>query len=261
MERHARLKILRILHGFTQTEFAQMANIPAQSISAMETGKYAPAGETGMLVAMALRVPYDYLYVGAPSVDYAAPCLWKPAPPVRSQHLQAMSNEVEILFPLFLIENEFDTMVSARLSGGDFAFLIGRRPKDNRLKVKVSCLLLVSERLASSFLSAFETAGVSGPPSIPLECTIDSFDFDALSSMVVKAKVKCDTLGLTTKLIPTENSEESSPAVKHKPAGDRFSDIQRWLQEVSESPDPVLKAAVVSFVEQNVHFDFWKNKR
>jgi DNA-binding XRE family transcriptional regulator len=161
MERHARLKMLRILHGFTRTEFAQLANIPVQSISAMETGKYAPTGETGMLVAMALRVPYDYLYVGTPSVDYAAPCLWKPAPPVRSLHLQAMTNEVKVLFPLFLIENEFDSMVSAQLSGGDFAFLIGRRPKDSRLKAKVSCLLLVSQHLASSFLFAFETAGVS----------------------------------------------------------------------------------------------------
>lgn len=261
MERHARLKILRILHGFTQSEFAQLAKIPAQAISAMETGKYAPAGEAGMLVAMALRVPYDYLYVGTPSVDFAAPCLWKPAPPVRSQHLQVMSNEVEMLFPLFLIENEFDTMVSAQLSGGDFAFLIGRRPKDSRLKVKVSCLLLVSQHLASSFLAAFETAGVSGSSNISLECTIDSFDFDALSSMVAKAKVKCDTLGLTTKLIPTANFKESAPTVKHRPAGEQFTDIQKWLQEVSESSDPVLKAAIVSFVEQNVYFDSWKNKR
>lgn len=161
MENKDRVKILRILAGYTQPGLSLAANIPKASLGAIEMGLYNAVGEKGAAIAEALGVTFNYLYQGTPYVDEHRPLVWTPQPAARAQHLQSQKNEISFLFPKFLTENKFVAVIAAELSNG-FAFLLGRETTDSKHKYAYNCLVLAERRLADSFKTALKTADVKG---------------------------------------------------------------------------------------------------
>lgn len=161
MENKDRVKILRILSGYTQPGLSLAANIPKASLGAIEMGHYNAVGEKGAAIAEALGVTFNYLYQGSPYVDEQRPQVWTPQPAARAQHLQAQKNEISLLFPKFLAENSFSAVIVAELKNG-FAFFFGREATDSKHKYAYNCLLLAENRLAESFKTAIKSCVIKG---------------------------------------------------------------------------------------------------
>jgi DNA-binding XRE family transcriptional regulator len=202
MEKADRLKILRLLNGFTQTELAAKAHLPQVSLAAIEKGKYAAAGETGMSIASVLGVPFEYLYSGTPSVDSSGPLVWVPTPPSRTQHLQTFNNDIRHLFSLFLDENCITTVISAELRDGSLAYLIARRiardlaSEEYNLLLRehkppelpailLSCLLLIPKVFTDSFKSAFNSTCIAISDNYKFnDASIENFGSEHLHEML-----------------------------------------------------------------------------
>lgn len=201
MDKKERFKILRLLAGLTQAELASIVGLPQTSIGAMERGRYAPSGDTGVAIAKAFCVPFDYLYAGFPSADSKSSLVWIVTPPLRSQHVQNLINEVRALFPLFLEENKIDIVVPSELGDGGFAFLMGHHlesascERRSRLSTEVelskkdkilfSCLLLSDKRFVNAFKAAFKAAEIVMMEEKRLsDSTIDTFNIEVLIRMI-----------------------------------------------------------------------------
>lgn len=159
MDRGNRLKILRLLNGHTQSEFAQLSKIPQPSIANWEKGKYGPGGEAGIKVASLLGVHPQYLFLGTPPIR--SEHVWIPAVPMREQHLLLMQNDIVVVFADFLTENVLNSVIAAELKDG-FAFLLGREATDSKHKYAYNCLILAERKLAESFKRALQAADVNG---------------------------------------------------------------------------------------------------
>lgn len=159
MKKNDRLKMVRLLKGFTQSEVAAYAGISSASLGAIERGRYYLSAESNKVVAELLRVSPDYLSFGDPSIDFL-PQVWIPQPPTRAQHLDAMKKDIESLFPEFLSENKFDVIQAANLEDG-FLLLLGRTivGKETTKKHSYNCLLLAQHKLAHSFRTAVLKTG------------------------------------------------------------------------------------------------------
>lgn len=208
MEKFERLKIIRLLSGYTQAELAKMVQMPQASIAVMEKGKYGVAGETGFIIASALKVPFDYLYAGFPPVDYKDPIVWIPIPPTRSQHFQSMINDLKALFPLFLSENGFNATITGAMSDGTTVFLIGRVTNINaQREMDITCLLVAEKRLVDVFRNAFITSGVEITTELST-LTIDSFLINQFDSVLHGLRLKFNSVKLRNKLAEARNRKE-----------------------------------------------------
>ena len=200
MEKSDRLKILRLLNGFTQAELAKQAGLPHASLGSMEKGKYGPAGETGISIAKALGVPFEYLYCGTPAADSVQPMVWIPSPPPRTQHLLTLISDVRQLFPLFLAENLLNTLIPVELEDGSFVFLIGRNlaggtNEDSSLSREYakqqeglcfSCLLLANSRLVDGFITAINSSGITVLKKQRLACSAETFKVNDIVEIISK---------------------------------------------------------------------------
>jgi transcriptional regulator with XRE-family HTH domain len=196
MEKTERLKILRLLNGFTQAELAALATIPQASLAVMEKGKYGVAGDRGELIARLLGVRFEYLYRGTPPIDSSGPVAWIVRPPPRSQHLQTLLNDLQVLFPRFLIENKFTAVLTGILDDGGRVFLLGKdvaridstalpNPMDARPQdYFYSGLLLADKRLVDCVKTAFKTVGLILFPEISVwDYSLETFNTEALVSI------------------------------------------------------------------------------
>jgi transcriptional regulator with XRE-family HTH domain len=123
MERNQRLKILRILNGFTQEELAKECGVPRGSLSIWERGDHAPSHGAVPRLANSLGCDPGYLMYGSPSLR--VPAVWVPSVPL-ARHLPTFKNDITSLFPPFLKENGIDVVEYLYRNGG-VLFLLGEK--------------------------------------------------------------------------------------------------------------------------------------
>lgn len=218
MENKDRIKILRILAGYTQPELSHAAKIPKASLGAIEMGLYNAVGEKGEAIAKALGVSFNYLYQGSPYVDEEHPQVWIPQPATRAQHLQAQKKEISFLFPKFITENRFQVVLAAELTDG-LVFFLGRKAEGGKEKFFYTCLLLVENGLAGAFFEAIVRADLKGLNSVGdvammKDLMIEKFDINSLYDRIQAGGrfFACDTeqLGKELQAARLKISEKSS---------------------------------------------------
>ena len=219
MEKNERLKIIRILNGYTQEGLAKLIDLPRSALSIWEGGKYGPAEDSVPKLASILQVDPGYLLFGYPDIS---PAVWIPQAPVRPQHLKSLISDVYSLFPLFLTENHFNVVIPCELADGGGVFLIGRDAGKERPKIITSCLLLADKRLVDSFKVAFRAADMRiNNNDLQLKNTIDAVSIDEISTIIRWLNIKCDFDKLSDKLAEVRNRKikgdaDSSSAISFR---------------------------------------------
>jgi DNA-binding XRE family transcriptional regulator len=140
MEKRDRLKILRLLNGYTQDILANRLGVPRTAIAMWEKGRYGFSSEVTVKLASVLGVQTDYLILGAPPIVTS---VWIPFPPSRPDYLRSMQRDFAGLLPQFLAENNFNVSYSDSLADGGRFFLLGR-------DYYFGCLLIADARLADT---------------------------------------------------------------------------------------------------------------
>ena len=146
METAGRIKILRMLNGFTQEAVAATLGAPRPSVVVWESGKHPPAQQYVIRLAELVGVEPGYILFGRPQISCAALI---PSSPGRPQNYAPYLRDISALFPSFLEENELDSIRYSRLGDGGTMYLLGR-------KNTFSILLLVRESLVQCFGNILE---------------------------------------------------------------------------------------------------------
>lgn len=159
MDKSYRLKIVRMLAGYTQDDLATKLGAPRSAFSIWENpNKYGPAEDSVPALADFLGVTSGYLTYGDPMVK---PVAWIPRLPPRKHHLKSFVDDLGSHLPGFLGENKFIATIIAELRDG-LAILLGRESTDSKRRYAYNCLILADSKLASSFRTALKVAEVKG---------------------------------------------------------------------------------------------------
>ena len=170
MDTAGRIKILRLLNGYTQEAIAALLGTSRPSIVVWESGKHPPSPEYVIRLAEMVGVEPGYISYGSPLISC---CAWIPAPPDRPQNLSSYIRDMKILFPALLDENRLNACRFSRLGDGGIMILIGRGNE-------FSSLLLARESLADCFVSTFDGLNTVEMGNFE-RVTVDSFGEDELS--------------------------------------------------------------------------------
>jgi transcriptional regulator with XRE-family HTH domain len=173
MDTAGRIKILRMLNGYTQEAIAALIGISRPSVVIWESGKHPPAPEFVIRISTLVGVEPGYISYGSPRISGGA---WIPTPPERPQNFSSFIRDMETLFPTLLDENGFSAARFSRLGDGGIMFLIGRGNE-------YSSLLLARESLADCFVRIFDRRDAVEMGSFE-KVTVDSFGEDELSFIV-----------------------------------------------------------------------------
>ncbi len=168
MDTAGRIKILRMLNGYTQEAIAALIGISRPSVVIWESGKHPPAPEFVIRISTLVGVEPGYISYGSPRISGGA---WIPTPPERPQNFSSFIRDMETLFPTLLDENGFSAARFSRLGDGGIMFLIGRGNE-------YSSLLLARESLADCFVRIFDRRDAVEMGSFE-KVTVDSFGEDA----------------------------------------------------------------------------------
>jgi len=179
MDKSARLKILRILCGYTQDSLAAEIGVPRSALSIWESGKkYGPAEESVPKLAKAMRVSPGYLLFGEPMISE---CVWRPVVPKRKNHIQSMVHDLIELLPGFLEENGMGGFVSlGELSDGGWAILF--------MPVVAPSFLLSELPLTIAFKHVFDSIGTSIRKINLKKWNCDTFDRSALIKLATSGE-------------------------------------------------------------------------
>src|ERR1039457_6231683 len=208
--KYAKIKILRILAGYTQKELAETLSISQATVAQWERPLEARGLKlSGLLLprlAEALGVHPEYLEQKRPFC--LSNCVWHPSPPNAVQYQRAMEADIISLFPNLLFENDINIGCSARLIDG-YAYLLGYDAcKDIEYRdtligadlvrackrdIDIRCLLLVDDKLADCFQLAFNVYGnLIFSYQLTLKYSVSSFDAQALNLLTndgISAKI------------------------------------------------------------------------
>jgi len=170
MDTAGRIKILRLLNGYTQEAVAALLGISRPSIVVWESGKHPPAPEFVIRLAELVGVEPGYISYGSPQISCSA---WIPAPPDRPQNLSSYLRDIASLFPALLDENGMNVARYSRLGDGGAMFMLGREKE-------LSCLLLAKSSLTECFVRIFDERNAVEMGSFD-RVTIESFGEDELT--------------------------------------------------------------------------------
>jgi len=170
MDTAGRIKILRLLNGYTQEAIAALIGTSRSSIVVWESGKHPPPPEFVIRLAELVGVEPGYISYGSPRVSC---CAWIPVPPDRAQNMSPYLRDIALLIPEFLDENGLDAARFSRLGDGGTMFLLGRGKE-------YSCLMLVRESLSDRFIKILHGRGAVEMGSFD-RVTVESFGEDELT--------------------------------------------------------------------------------
>ena len=170
MDTAGRIKILRLLNGYTQEEIAALLGTSRPSIVVWESGKHPPSSEYVIRLAELVGVEPGYISYGSPLISC---CAWIPAPPDRAQNLSPYLRDFASLFPEFLDENGLDAARFSRLGDGGTMFLLGSGRE-------YSCLMLVRESFSERFVKTLHGRGAVEMGSFD-RVTVENFGEDELT--------------------------------------------------------------------------------
>jgi transcriptional regulator with XRE-family HTH domain len=146
MDKHERLKILRILSGHTQASLARVTGTRQPSIASYERGTYRTPEAVELALSKRLLVDPAYLTYGYPALNGK---VWEPA-----NDGKGIFSDLESLLPKFIQENKFSHYIYGEYVDGKVAILSstdGRR-----------CLLFfVSNSAYEAISNAFIIASIS----------------------------------------------------------------------------------------------------
>lgn len=147
-----RIRILRVLCGYTQQSLADIAGVSRASVMLWEKGKL-PTRRTAVELAALFEVSAEFLLDGLNPPTYA---LWQPIPPGHPRHLSSMSDDIKRgLKPLF---NELQITFAAK--GTDpldkHFWLLGSSPEQPEWKLNY--LLLYDKSLDTIITQAISAS-------------------------------------------------------------------------------------------------------
>lgn len=200
MERSDRIKILRILCGYSQDALAKILGLSQGNVATWERkGMFPRDPEIARKLAAALEAPVGYLAFGDPHMRSAA---WEPQPPQNPRHLNGYLSEIERIFPAFCEENhishcghysaENGVLIFFGKTGQPFSFLLLLVPQ------LASCFFQVTKNLNTHEISGLESLVLGflenmGPEDLDLFLRLAegnnlSVDKDSIHSAFLSAK-------------------------------------------------------------------------
>lgn len=151
-----RIKILRILNGYTQQTLAEYADVSRASVMLWEKDKL-PTRRTALALATLFEVSVEYLLEGINFPDYA---LWKPIAPGHPKHLKDLAADMD--HGISALFNELGILFSVigQTSDGKFFWLCGNGPESNewRLNYLLTCDKSLESLLSSSIRASIASA-------------------------------------------------------------------------------------------------------
>lgn len=115
MKRNNRIKILRILNGYSQGHLAQQIGVKQPSLAAYERDTYGVPEKILLELAASLRVDPAYLAYGYPALKGK---VWELA-----KEGKGLQTDIKVLLPEFIIENKI-SMILTRQCIDVFVFLL-----------------------------------------------------------------------------------------------------------------------------------------
>lgn len=161
-----RIKILRILGGFTQQALADMADVSRASVMWWEKDKL-PTRRTAMRLASLFEVSVEYLLEGVNPPAYA---LWKPIAPGHPKHLHDLAKDMEQGISSLFRDLGIVFAAKGETSGGKLFWLCGDSP--DSVEWKLNYLITHDNSLDTCLFHAIRASG----SSVTDLGTIHSFD-------------------------------------------------------------------------------------
>lgn len=191
-----RIKILRMLSGFTQEKLAALAGVNRASLVSWERGDYNPSAPAAESLGKVLLSPPGYFLFGTPSPVSG---YWEPSPPKVNKYINSYLQDLESLFPAFCSENEITFCAYYSADNGRLLFL-GRPDSPLKFLLLLKPLFLESFSAITSGLELREIAGLKGHPPVMLGF-LESDTIETLSMYFRFAKA--DGLTVDTDAIST----------------------------------------------------------
>ncbi|MRS02531.1 XRE family transcriptional regulator [bacterium] len=120
MERGDRLRILRLLCGYSQSDLALKLQLSQGNVATWERKDMFPRDpEIARKLAVALEAPVGYLAFGDPLINVT---VWFPQIPQNPRHRQACISVIDNLFPQFCEENHLNCAIKFDLNDGCVVF-------------------------------------------------------------------------------------------------------------------------------------------
>jgi transcriptional regulator with XRE-family HTH domain len=126
-----RIRILRILNGYSQQSLADAMGVSRASIMLWEKGKL-PKRNTAMELAALFEIKVEYLLDGKNQPTCA---IWQPTPPGHPNHLKAMSNDLKLGMGLLFRELNVCFAAKGVDSGEKDFWICGNSPEQSEWKV------------------------------------------------------------------------------------------------------------------------------
>ena len=162
VDRGDRLKILRILCGFSQTDLASQLQVSQGNVATWERKNMFPRTQAiAKNLSESLQASLGYLSYGESSLKSA---FWEPQPPENPRHLSSYAKEVNILLPEFCIENSIEQCAYLTASDGTLYFLaqVGER-------LSFAMFLdLRTDKVFTDPLSRLKKTEIAGLGNVPL---------------------------------------------------------------------------------------------
>jgi len=137
MEKHDRIKLMRILNGHTQASLAISAQIKQASVASYERGKYGCPELVLKSLAIHLNTDPAYLAFGYPALEAK---VWEP-----SKEAKGIVADIKSLMPSFILENKFSDIKIINYLDGDVILFTSQ---DNR-----RCLLFCTMKDIATHIS------------------------------------------------------------------------------------------------------------
>jgi transcriptional regulator with XRE-family HTH domain len=150
-----RIKILRILNGFTQQTLADYAKISRASVMLWEKGKL-PTRRNTLALSALFEVSTEYLLEGIHPPTYA---LWKPIAPGHPKHLHNLAIDMEHGIPYLFSELRIVFSAKGQIDSGNFFWICGNAPDSDEWQLNYLLIYdksldkLVSRAIRSSVTS------------------------------------------------------------------------------------------------------------
>lgn len=197
-----RIKILRILHGYTQESLSLRTGINRASLSSWENGSYEPSAKAADIISHHFLCSPGYILFGSPGIEYG---VWEPILPKAKRYITKYKKDVSFLFSKFCEENEITDYLLYRSENGGLVFL----KKANKPFSYLIFLLSEAEILCPDIICGLKGQEISRSKHIPpfLIHDIESTSTESLSRffrLVENMGMKLDEDGISRTLFETK---------------------------------------------------------
>lgn len=161
-----RIKILRVLSGFTQEQIVELAGVNRASLVSWERGDYNPSAPAVESLGKVLLCPPGYILFGTP---LPLSSYWVPSPPKANKYIKAYMQDIESLIPAFCHELQVTFGVYFSCNNSNYRLLfLGTRDS-------LKYVLLLSPLFLERFAAMFSGLSIESMPG-PVPESVKTFD-------------------------------------------------------------------------------------